>query len=209
MEKLMKDKYYISRDVLDSTTINRILNGPISWNHKLSNTRSQKKTWNGCLNITDGDVKYFGKVKLPCGRMDINLPITLVQEFGLCEKSILRSFPKGFRIASYQLLITPCSDETQTWHQDHGGLGPDDYYTLLIPLVDIPGMGKTKVKIPYTKDFDKHAKTITPDVTIGDGLLFSGSLWHKGTANVSNSPRYCLYLVISNAPSEKLFETWK
>lgn len=55
--------------------------------------------------------------------------------------------------------------------------------TVLIPLVDVPGMGRTEI---LTGD----ETIIVPDVSVGDALIFSGSVWHRGTANLSNMPRY-------------------
>jgi ectoine hydroxylase-related dioxygenase (phytanoyl-CoA dioxygenase family) len=81
------------------------------------------------------------------------------------------------------------------------------YYTLLIPLTDEPGMGKTEVITPYHKSY-KNGEIITPNVSIGDGLLFSGNLWHRGTANLSKKTRYCIYMIITDLPEEELVESW-
>ncbi len=214
-DTLLTNKYTIYDNLLSSDSVDRILNGTVEWEYKLSSRRSKKSIWLGCNNINEKDIRYFGKVTLPSGRIDINLPTGLVNALNVInEEKLLKYFPKNFRIASYQLLITPGNNydnnqNMQVWHQDHGGLDSNDYYTLLIPLVDIKDMGKTEVKVPYTKKFDKNASITTPNVTIGDGLLFSGSLWHRGTLNNSNESRYCLYIIISRAANELLFESWK
>ena len=92
MNKLLDNKYTICRGILNSDTINRILNGSVNWNFKLSNKRSKNKVWNGCMNITSNDIRHFGKVVLPSGRIDINLPIELVNAFGLDDEYLLKSF---------------------------------------------------------------------------------------------------------------------
>lgn len=210
IKSLLVDKFFICTKLLSSEALNRLLNGTVEWKIPLSKNRTIDKIWKGCFNLNDDDIKYFGKVKLPDGRIDVNLPRELAKKIvSIDEEKLLKFFPEGFRVASYQLLVNPTNPKTQDWHQDNGAIDPDDYYTLLMPLVDAKGMGKTEVRIPYTKKFSKKAKEITPDVKVGDGLLFSGSLWHRGTPNHSKLTRYCIYVIITRAPKEKLFEEWK
>lgn len=127
------------------------------------------------------------------------------------KKAILKHFPEDFKIVHTNLLINPPNNNIQDFHQDNSGENPDDYYTLLIPLTDAVGTGKTELVVPYNYDLPKESKrkTIIPDVNIGDGLCFSGCLWHRGTANLSSETRYCIYMIVSNAPKERLFENWK
>lgn len=146
-------------------------------------------------------------------RVTISLPPELSRQLlgPKTEEKILGLFPAHFRIAHVNLLINPAHNRSwQNWHQDNSDVDADAYYTLLVPLVDAPGMGKTEVVVPYAYDFPEgQCATLTPNVTVGDGLCFSGCLWHRGTPNLSSSPRHCLYMIVTSADQSQLSEDWK
>lgn len=169
--------------------------------------------WRGCTKLTADDLQFFAFVQLPDGRLDINLPPELVEALLPAEtfSHTLSLFGEKFRIAYVNLLIHPPSNTYQSWHQDNASLAKDEYFTLLMPLVNAPGMGKTELVVPYTWNLPKAPKTCIPDVKVGQGLVFSGCLWHRGTANWSTDTRYCLYMVVTSAkPNDpRLFENWQ
>lgn len=197
-------------ELLTAKDLRKLLQGPIYWNRQVTKRRHVPKIWNGCIALTDADIAFYKYVNLRDGRVDIHLPQDLA-DLLICQKTrdaILAHFPDDFRIAHINLLINPPNPNTQEWHQDNGSVSPDDYYTLLIPLNDCQGMGKTEFVEPYTYDFPKYPQTTIPNVQVGDGLLFSGCLWHRGTPNMSKQTRYCVYMIVSRLPEEELFETW-
>ncbi len=204
-------KYKTIKNILSENEINIILDGKCEWNKPVSSRRTIKKVYHGCKNLTDYDLNFFKFVQLKDGRVDINLDKDLSKNLipEETQKTILHNFPKGFEIVHTNLLINPPNENIQDFHQDNSGVDADNYYTLLIPLIDEDGMGKTEIVVPYSYNFPKKPKTIIPDVTIGDGLIFSGCLWHRGTANLSKYTRYCIYMIISNADKSMLFEDWK
>ena len=208
---LQTDKYCTLKKIIDNDTINNIMFGEIKWSQKVSSTRTINKIYKGCVNMTDLDLKYLNHVVLPDGRIDVNLPEELYNKL-ISKKTmdkILSNFDKTFKIVHVNLLINPYNENVQMWHQDNSSIDPNEYYTLLMPLVDEPMMGKTEIIVPYTYNFSKKHNIITPNVTIGDGLCFSGCLWHRGTANLSKKTRYCIYMIISSHNKNELFENWK
>jgi hypothetical protein len=215
---LLTHKYHIINNLLNPHEISNILdNNNIHWNKPLSSTRTITMTWKGAINLTDIDINTFKYVVLPDGRIDINLNTNLVQSIlpNITHK-INQLFNHSYNIHYINLLINPPNTNTQQWHQDNSSIHPDYYYTILIPLVDYPNMGKTQIITPYTYSFPhKNIKNntitpITPNVSIGDALVFSGSLWHRGTPNLSKHTRYCLYIIItaSHIDPKLLFEHW-
>jgi len=215
MELLRENKYQILDNILNREEINNVLYGNgVCWKNKVSSTRVISKKWNGVTKLTDLDLQFFKFVVLPDGRVDINLPMNLVDRLLNDSLVKIQQLDPTFQIALVNLLVNVTNPSTQNWHQDNGGLGEDEYYTVLIPLVDEPGMGKTEVLVPYTKKFPRkklkkgEVQIATPDVGVGDALIFSGSLWHRGTANYSSMPRYCLYMILTNQDPSVLFENW-
>jgi hypothetical protein len=209
-KKFLKEHKYIKLDeVISPKFVKQLLNHKkgITWDKKLSSRRSIKKEWKGIGNLSDKDLDDFSYVELPDGRIDINLPPNLWKQFGI-EHVLMNLNSNGLvtyrhKIHHFNLLINPPNKKTQEWHQDNGSLGAEDYYTLLIPLNDVKGMGKTEV-------YDEvDNETYIPDVPVGGGLLFSGQLTHRGTPNLSKGYRYCLYLIISCLDKEITFENWK
>jgi len=216
--ELLTNKYYIINNFLISEDVSNIMNNnQIQWNKKVSSTRTIKSIWKGAINLTDLDIKSFKYVILPDGRIDINLDDNLVQAILPNIKNLIQSlFNNSYNISFINLLINPPNTNIQQWHQDNSAIDPDNYYTILIPLVDYEYMGKTEIIIPYTHSFP-HKKIknniiipIIPNVSIGDALIFSGSLWHRGTPNLSKYTRYCIYIVLtkSDVDSSLLFEHW-
>lgn len=196
---LKKDRFTIIKKVLNSDQINKLLNGEFKWKKILSKNRTLTKLWKGVFNE---DFKYMNSVKLSDGRIDISLPKTLIEELNI------KFNKKNYRIKNWNLLINPTNENVQEFHQDNGNLKDDEYYTLLIPLTDDEKMGKTEVIVPYSYNFPKKYEIIKPGVKIGDALLFSGCLWHRGTENLSKDVRYCLYGIITKGDLP-VYEDWK
>lgn len=194
------------KGILTQDEISRILKPQsmaYQWNRKLSSTRNISVRWNGLETLTDLDLRHFRYVVLSDGRVDINCPDDLAEKIipDLGPRLLSLLPPKQWKIQYINFLINPARNtNVQDWHQDNGDLG-NDYYTVLIPLVDVPGMGRTEI---LTDD----GTIIVPDVSVGDALIFSGSVWHRGTANLSNMSRYCIYLVVSCRDKSLLFENW-
>jgi hypothetical protein len=217
-KELLTNKYDIIYNFLTTQDVSNIMdNNQIQWNKKLSSTRTTLNIWKGAINLTDLDIKSFKYVILPDGRIDINLDDNLIQSIlPNIKDNISNLFNDSYKISFVNLLINPPNTNTQQWHQDNSSIEPDNYYTILIPLVDYEHMGKTEVIIPYTHSFphkkikNKTLIPITPNVSIGDALIFSGSLWHRGTPNLSKYTRYCIYMVLtkSDVDSSLLFEHW-
>lgn len=209
-QHLLTNKYVHLSNCMTSRQIQTILapKEPLQYQKPVTSRRTITKQWNGTINLTDVDLQYFSYVVLADGRIDISLPIDLGIQLGNLPKLKQLGLSSDYQIRAYNLLILPPSDKEQVWHQDNGGCSPEDYYTILIPLNHSTGMGKTEVAIPYTSQFRNHKEIICPNVKPGDALVFSGSLWHRGTPNLSKDTRYCLYLILSRLPQEKIFEKW-
>lgn len=203
---LIKDKYLVCRNILTNDQRDLLLHGDFSYESKLSKRRRIIKQWSGCCSESFKNCNF---VKLQDGRIDVSLPLEILNELKLDIFDKLNL--TGYKVVNCNLLINPPNPNIQEWHQDNGGLDPEDYYTLLIPLTDHEKIGKTEVQQPYSYDFKKNAKIVTPKVTVGDGLLFSGCLWHRGMPNNSKITRYCLYFIIvkNNVDLNKIFEGWK
>lgn len=209
---LLDKKYLHFPNLLSTKQIDKILEptDPVEWKKQVSSRRNIKKIWNGAMKLTDKDIGFYSYVVLPDGRIDISLPKDLGEQLTGSPHSLLNiGFSEEFEIKSWDLLILPPNPTVQTWHQDNGGCNPDDEYTVFIPLNDAPGMGKTEIAVPYTHNFEDHKQTFSPNVKVGDALVFSGSLWHRGTANFSNQTRYCLYMILTKLPKHNVFEEWK
>ena len=201
--------FTIIKSLIDLNSVKLLLNQKHIWNKKLSSTRNININWNGIINISDIDLKHYSFVELPDGRIDINLPNELSNKMTSdFQNNILKYFPADYKIQYINLLINPPNKNMQNWHQDNGGLQKHEYYTVLIPLTHSQGMGKTEVIDSCHKSFPKKYKILIPDINIGDALVFSGSLWHRGTPNLSNHTRYCLYMIVSNQDKSLLFEAW-
>ena len=183
----------------------------MTWSKQVTTRRSVPKVWPGARHLTTDELRYYSLVELPDGRVDISLPDSLTKQLlpVAIQDRILTAFPSGFRIASTNLLINPPNNQVQMWHQDNAGLPADSYYTVLIPLVDEEGMGKTEMVLPLAHKLPRKPVGTTPVHTVGDALCFSGCLWHRGTANLSRQTRYCLYLIVTTAPEQSLFESWR
>ena len=212
-QQLLQDKNLHIKNCLIPNQIEDILccNKLIEYKKRITSRRILTKTWQGASALTDQDLQFFSHVVLADGRVDVSLPPDLGLELiGEMPYKIGKiGLPENYRIKAWNLLILPPSIIDQVWHQDNGGCSPDEYYTVLIPLNDASGMGKTQIALPYTDDFGDHKTTTTPNIQPGDALVFSGSLWHRETANLSRQTRYCLYLILTSLPKEELFETWK
>jgi len=174
----------ILKNILSAQDVDRILNSSVQFKQTCSSTRCVTRTWPGCAKLSDTDLRYMRFVELKDGRVDVSLPADLAQQ--LVSIALPDGFDSSYRVAKFNLLINPPNERTQPWHQDNGGVAPDDYYTLLIPLTHSEGMGKTEVSTSCSEIVNEH----TPDVRVGDGLLFSGCLWHRGTPNRSRNTAY-------------------
>jgi hypothetical protein len=75
--------------------------------------------------------------------------------------------------------------EDQPWHMDQ--TESSCYYTLAIPLTISLNSGTTKFL---------HEQKITNNL-VGDALVFSGTAWHRGTANNSDNLRIFLFVTAS------------
>ena len=198
-------EWSIIPNILSTEQIHTILYGDICWKHQVSRTRTIQKKYRGTSSVLE-DLRYFNWVQLPDGRIDINIPHGLHCLIPIPD-NVLQMFP-GYTIVHINLLVTPSGAQTQQWHQDNGKLSLQDYYTILIPLNYSPGMGKTQLVVPYKHKLPKDPVFTEPHLALGDGLCFSGALWHRGTANMSNDTRYCIYLIISRRP-EMTVEGWR
>jgi len=212
-EKLIQNKYLHIKYCISGSQIKDILDPykDIEYEDKVSSRRIITKKWIGAYNLCDSDLRYMKFVELEDGRVDVSLPKSLGLELlgEMPYKLGKIGLGKGCKIKAWNLLILPPSDKEQVWHQDNGGCNADDYYTVLIPLNHIKGMGRTEIALPYTDNFKEHKYIETPKVQSGDALVFSGSLWHRGTPNLSKETRYCLYMVLTRLPQEEIFESWK
>lgn len=178
----------IHRNILSDIQIEKFLDGDIEWIKYLSSSRSVEKQWRGAKNINLSD---FSWIKLPDGRIDINLPNSLTNE--IIDIDQIKQLKENLPNYTCNLLINPAKNkQIQDFHQDNGLLD-ENYYTLLIPLNREKGMGQTEFI-----DFDVN-------LNVGDGVLYSGSVWHRGTANLSNKNRYVIYFVFSK---DNIEEKW-
>lgn len=166
--------------ILNQSQIDLFLNGNLKYKKQLSKTRIIEKTWPGAKNINFNDFNY---IVLPDGRIDINLPNTLVEQ-------IIDIDPK----TTCNLLINPAKNKNiQDWHQDNAQKGAK-YITTLIALNDKEGMIQTEFKEGTIK--------LKP----GYGVTYNGSVWHRGRENLSNENRYVIYFVTSEG---NIDEKWK
>ena len=220
---LLFDKYTLLPKLLTETDVQRVLYGDrpsgVEWSKQLSRKRSARQIYRGVTQLYEqSDLAYYKWVQLPDGRVDIHLPEALAHQLvpEATRAALLNHMSEwvrggdfsNYRITHINLLITPPYAATQQWHQDNGSLAPEDYYTVLIPLNQNPLFGHTQLVVPYKHKLPKTPHTVEPSVAPGDGLLFSGALWHRGTYNGACVPRYCLYLIVSRAPPESLVESW-
>lgn len=210
LKQLLKCRHTVLPNLLSKNQVNNILypqpKNPVIYEKNLSKRRSIYE-WKGVSNID-----RFPTVTLPDGRVDVSLPKNLGEVLTIQASEMWniffylnevtdRSGTKPLKIASYNLLINPPNENMQMWHQDYRTCDEKDYYTILIPLNEADGMGKTEIK-------NTNGQPFIPDVQVGDALVFSGSLTHRGTPNLSNKIRYCLYMVMTRLEKEKLFENW-
>ena len=213
LQKLINDKYIHIKNCITPDQIQDILNPHklIEYQEKVTSKRTITKQWIGTCNLCDVHLQYMKFVELDDGRVDISLLKSLRLELlgEIPYKLGKIGLGEEFKIKAWNLLVLPPSDKEQIWHQDNGGCDSDDYYTVLIPLNHQEGMGRTEIALPYTDNFNDHNLIMTPEVETGDALVFSGSLWHRGTPNLSKDTRYCLYMVLTKLPQEKIFESWK
>jgi hypothetical protein len=202
---LIQDKYLHYPNLLPFTTVLSILHGPVTYQKTLSSQRRVEKTWEGIRKI---DYQFERCVKLTDGRIDISLPVDLGRKFlpPPSMLNLLACMPPGVSVRNYNLLLTPPGSTAQDYHQDNGSLSPEEYYMALIPLNAAEGFGKTELLLPYSYDFPDLPTRFTPAADVGDALVLSGCLWHRGTANTSKSWRYSLYVLFSSAGA--LEETW-
>lgn len=212
-EQLTGDKYLHIKNCITPDQIQDILNPIklIEYQEQISSRRTITKKWCGACNLCDVHLQYMKFVELDDGRVDISLPKSLGLELlgEMPYKLGKIGLGEDFTIKAWNLLILPPSDKEQVWHQDNGGCGSEDYYTVLIPLNHLEGMGRTEIALPYTEKFKDYDQIAVPEVETGDALVFSGSLWHRGTPNLSKDTRYCLYMVLTRLPQDKIFESWK
>lgn len=202
--QLKTNGYYIIKKLLLDNDLNLILNGKLSYFKSLSKTRIKKYNWLGVENNESiYDMKYVKFDK----RIDISLPHELCIKLVPNIYKWIENNMSDYKIANCNLLITENNAPNQQYHQDRGDVKDNEYYSLFIPLIDHKKMGKTEIVLPFQKKFPDEPQTITPNITSGDGLLFSGSLWHRGTENKSGYTRYVLYFVLTK--NINTFENWK
>jgi hypothetical protein len=90
-----------------------------------------------------------------------------------------------------------------TWTDD----GRFAYAQAIIPLVDlspenggprfVPGTHRLRGRGPGDEMADvraTHPREVRPMATAGSALVFNGTLWHSGTANMSTAPRPVLHI---------------
>ena len=116
---------------------------------------------------------------------EIQYIFPLQKKYKLCCKLSLLTF--GY-------LITPIGVTSQPWHQDSPSKKKFSYLTVFIALTESTKKNGTIEILEKNKksNISQHIEFYP-----GEGILFSGNLIHRGTANHSNKIRYLFYLVYS------------
>ena len=203
-----KEKYAILPGLLTETDIQRVLYGEqtgVEWFKQLSQKRCSRQIYRGAVRLYEqSELAYYKWVQLPDGRIDIHLPEALAHRLvSDATRTTILNYMGDYKVTHINLLITPPYAATQQWHQDNGSLAPEALCSYQHPL-----FGRTQLVVPYNHKLPKTPHTVEPSIAPGDGLVFSGALWHRGTYNGACVTRYCLYLIVSRAPSETLAESW-
>ena len=112
----------------------------------------------------------------------------------------------NFHLVNFSLVISTPGSETQAWHADGGHVSLTKHaschcFNVFIPLVDLPMLlGPTELRPGshyYTRDLTKMMlgararkelrPTVTPELAIGDALIFDYRILHRGRANLSHT----------------------
>lgn len=111
----------------------------------------------------------------------------------------------NYHLVNFSLVISTPGSETQTWHADGGHVSLTKHaschcFNVFIPLIELPMLlGPTELRPGshfYTRDLTKMMlgararkelrPTVTPELAMGDALIFDYRILHRGRANLSH-----------------------
>lgn len=197
-----QNRYTVVTTLLTNVMIERLFHPMEQKEGKPTGRACQNKEldmWNGVIDEFNNQKRQLMDERSE-GRFDMPLPKWFRKQSGLEEElnKIVQAIRKTIKpmrnsdLRTCNVIKVSANSPDQAWHVDDGKISEpneEGYITILVAISRLDAInGGTEFRCMNNKVFQTN---------LGDGLIFSGSIEHRGTANESTRDRYFLYAVVS------------